>query len=54
MRLVDDYREPFSRQLADFPDDHRKFLQCCDDDRLAGFERVLELALGGVDILDNP
>ena len=53
MRFVDDDREALARKLADFRGDHRKFLQRRDNDRFPGFERLLELAGGGVDVLDD-
>ena len=53
MRLVDDDREAFARQFADLFGDHWKFLQGRDDDRLPRFERLFELAGGGIDVLDD-
>ena len=40
-------------QLADLLGDHRELLQRGDDDRLARLQRLLELAGGGVDVLDH-
>src|SRR5713101_1557248 len=53
MRFVDDEREAFAGQLADLLGDHGKLLKRGDDDRLARLERLLELARGGVDVLDH-
>jgi hypothetical protein len=53
VRLVHDQREALAWQLADLPGDHRELLERGDDDRLAGLERLLELARGGVDVLHH-
>ena len=53
MRLVDDDGKALARKFADLLRDDREFLQRRDDDRLARFERLLELARGGVDVLDH-
>jgi uncharacterized Zn-binding protein involved in type VI secretion len=53
VRLVDDHREALARQLADAFGDHRELLDGGDDDGLAGLERFLELARGGVDVLHD-
>ena len=54
MRLVDDEREPPAGQLADLGRNDRELLEGGDDDRLAGLERVLELARRRVDVLHHP
>ena len=54
VRLVDDDREPLAGQVADLLGDDRKLLQRGDDDRLAGFQGLLELARSGVDVLHHP
>ena len=53
MRLVHDDGKALARQLADLLRDHRELLERRDDDRLARLERLLELARGGVDVLDH-
>ena len=53
MRLVDDDGEALARQRADLPRDHRELLERGDDDGLARLQRLLELAGGGVDVLDH-
>jgi hypothetical protein len=53
VRLIDDHGGAMSRELADFPGDHRKLLECRHDDRLARLERLLELAGGLVDVLHH-
>ena len=53
MRLVDNDGEALPRQIADLPGNDRKFLQGRNDDRLPRFERLLQLARGGVDVFDD-
>ena len=53
MRFVDDDRETLAGKLANLVRNHREFLQRRDNDRFPGFERLLELAGGGVDVLDD-
>src|SRR5947207_2861600 len=53
MRLVDDQGEPLPREGAHLVRDDGKLLERRDDDRLAGLERLFELAAGGVDILHH-
>ena len=53
MRFVDDHGKALAGQLADLLRDDREFLQGGDDDRLAVLQRLLQLARGGVDVLDH-
>jgi hypothetical protein len=53
MRLVHYHREALARELDDFFRDHGKLLQRGDDDRLSRLQRLLELARGGIDVLDH-
>ena len=53
MRLVDNDGEALPRQLANLLGNDRELLQGCDDDRLSRFQRLLQLAGGGVDVFDD-
>ena len=53
MRFVHDQGKPPARQTANLLRDDGELLQCGYDDRLAGFERILELPRSGVDVFDN-
>ena len=51
--LIHDHRKPFPWEFPDLLCNHRKLLERCDDDRLAGFEGLLELARGRINVLDH-
>ena len=53
MRLVHDDGEALAGQRPDLRRDHGELLERGDDDGLARLERLLELAGGGVDVLDH-
>ncbi len=53
MGFVHDHGEPLPRQLADLAGDDRELLERRDDDGLAFFQGLLELAGSGVDVLDH-
>ena len=53
MCLVHDHGEPPPGQLADLTRDHRKLLQCGDDDRLSRLQGVTQFARGGIDVLHH-
>ena len=53
MGFVDDDGESLARQFADLVLDDRELLQGGDDDRLAVFQRLLQLAARGVDVLHD-
>ena len=53
VRFVDDDGEALARQCFDLLGDDREFLQGGDNDALAVFQRLLELARGAVDALDQ-
>jgi hypothetical protein len=53
MGFIDDDRKPLACQFADLVLNDRELLQRGDDDRLAVLQCLLELAAGGVDVLDD-